>query len=276
MFSFSECFPAEIAEGIKKEQEKTAKMSDEEKAAYYQDAINRSKGELEDYDCDICNNKGFTVKVSTGLEVDYINCKCMDTRITHRMLKNSGLYEQIKNLTFKTFQADEDWQKSCVSTCASFCKNKKGWLYFGGQSGSGKTHLCTAVTGYLIKQGYKAKYMLWRDEIVQLKQNTTDGEMYQAKMDLLKNVPVLYIDDFFKTESGKLPTQSDIQTSYEFLNSRYNKKLITIISSELLTGELIEIDEAIAGRILEMSKGYCIDISKNRERNYRLRGVKSI
>ena len=87
MFNLLECFPTEIADGIKKEQEKTAKMSDDEKAAYYQDTINRSKGELEDYDCDICNNKGFTVKVSNDLEVDYINCKCMDTRITHRMLK---------------------------------------------------------------------------------------------------------------------------------------------------------------------------------------------
>ena len=200
----------------------------------------------------------------------------MEIRTTQRMLKNSGLYDKVNNLTFKNFQATEEWQKLCLNACLTYCKNKKGWLFFGGQSGCGKTHLCTATAGYLIKQGIRTKYMLWRDEIVELKQFVNDFEMYQAKINLLKTVPLLYIDDFFKTEQGKTPTQADIQLAYEILNYRYNKQLMTIISSELQVGELIEIDEAIAGRIVEMCRENVLNISRDTKRNYRLRGVKSI
>ena len=266
----------EIAEGIKLEVEKQKAMPVDEKRKYLESCFNNSIGELEDYNCEICKNKGFIVHFDENLEKSFERCKCMDIRITNRILKNSGLYEQVQKMNFKAFVVSDEWQKKCLETCLNFCKNKVGWLFFGGQSGSGKTHLCTAVTGYLIKKGNRAKYMLWRDEITQLKQIVNDAEMYQAKINLLKTVPVLYIDDFFKTEKDKIPTQADINVAYEILNSRYNSKLITIISSELTTGDIIEIDEAIAGRIIEMSKDYCLNLKKDRARNYRLKGCDEI
>ena len=68
----------------------------------------------------------------------------------------------------------------------------------GGQSGAGKTHLCTAVTVHYIRKGKEARYMLWRDEIAQIKAIVTDSAAYAARMDALKKTPVLYIDDLFK------------------------------------------------------------------------------
>ena len=90
---------------------------------------------------------------------------------------------------------------------------------------------------------------------------------------------MLYIDDLFKTgrESGGLfqrPTVADINLAYEILNYRADRpKLMTILSSECLLEQLIEIDEAIGGRIAELSAPYVFSISPDRKKNYRLRGM---
>ena len=82
----------EVAEGIKLEMEKQKAMSLEEKREYLENCFNNSIGELEDYNCEICKNKGFIVHFDENLEKSFERCKCMDIRITNRMLKNSGLY----------------------------------------------------------------------------------------------------------------------------------------------------------------------------------------
>ena len=86
---------------------------------------------------------------------------------------------------------------------------------------------------------------------------------------------MLYIDDLFKTGKDKYdavvkPSVADINYAFEIINYRYNNpKLLTIISSELSEEELLDIDEAIGGRIYERAKTFTI--AKNRDRNYRIR-----
>lgn len=78
---------------------------------------------------------------------------------------------------------------------------------------------------------------------------------------------VLYIDDFFK---GKI-SETDKTLAFDIINYRYNNSLVTIISSELLLQELIDVDAAIAGRIKQMSADYIVQIAYDDERNYRLK-----
>lgn len=83
----------------------------------------------------------------------------------------------------------------------------------------------------------------------------------------------MYIDDLFK--SGDQPTAADINYAFEIINFRYNNpKLLTIISAELTEGELLDVDEAIGGRIYERSNAITNRIS--RSRNYRMRKAVSI
>jgi DNA replication protein DnaC len=87
-----------------------------------------------------------------------------------------------------------------------------------------------------------------------------------------KNVKVLYIDDFYKTDSENKPTQADKNIAFELLNFRYNNPdSITIISSELQIRDLLAIDEAVGSRIYERSKDYQINIAPDINKNYRLR-----
>jgi DNA replication protein DnaC len=162
-----------------------------------------------------------------------------------------------------------------LSAAMEYAKNPEGWFFLGGQSGAGKTHLCTAICREFLLAGKRVRYMLWRDDVVKIKGAVTDSEEYSKMIEQFKTVDVLYIDDLFKTgkaadNSIQKPTGADINVAFEIINYRYNNPaLLTIISSELTEDELIDIDEAIGGRIYERAKAFTI--GKSRERNYRIR-----
>ena len=119
---------------------------------------------------------------------------------------------------------------------------------------------------------------------MKIKSLITEGEKYEHAVFKLKTVEVLYIDDLFKTGkdlNGKIqrPTTADINLAFEIINYRYNNKnLVTIISSERNITEIMDIDEAVGGRIFELSskKNYAVNISNNMNKNYRRKAIREI
>lgn len=261
----------------------TSDMSEKEKEQWKADMENKREGNLHEtdgYNCPICKNKGYIFKISEywgGWQQVQAACKCMDVRNSILRMKKSGLKNIIKDYTFDKFEASEPWQQTIKQAAQEYAKHPEGWFFLGGQSGAGKTHLCTAICRELLLSGKRVKYMLWRDDVVKLKGAVTESDEYTRLIDEYKNYDVLYIDDLFKTGKAadntvQKPTGADINVAFEIINYRYNNPaLLTIISSELSQDELIDIDEAIGGRIYE--KATAFSIGKNRERNYRIRKV---
>lgn len=246
------------------------------------DDWNRTPGnrhEEDGFDCKICKNKGTIAKlVDSGngsFTHCFADCLCVETRNSIMRMKRSGLKNIIKDYTFDKFEDLEPWQKAIKQAAVEYAKNPEGWFLLCGQSGAGKTHLCTAVCREFLLAGRRVRYMLWRDDIVKIKGAVTDSEEYSRIIDQFKTVDVLYIDDLFKTgkaadNSVQKPTGADINVAFEIINYRYNNpSLLTIISSELTEDELIDIDEAIGGRIYERAKAFTI--GKSRDRNYRIK-----
>ena len=91
---------------------------------------------------------------------------------------------------------------------------------------------------------------------------------YKEAINEFKKTDVLYIDDLFKQQNVG---DADIKLAFEIIDSRYREDRITVISSELNIDDIMGIDEAVAGRILQMSRGYQLNIDKDRNKNYRLR-----
>ena len=246
------------------------------------DSENKRFGTLNEYDgynCDICHNKGYILEPEFYLN-NYtqiqVTCKCMKVRKTIRALKRSGLESVVHDYTFDKYIASEPWQQGVLSKAKEYLNDYDNhWFFFGGSTGSGKSHICTAIAVSLLKQGKEVKYMLWRDEAGRLKSIVND-EDYGEEIKLYKNVDVLYIDDLFKTgrtgdQVKQRPTQADINLAFEILNNRSIQKKITIISSECVLTDLIDIDEAIAGRIKQKCGDYCINIAPDKKKNYRLK-----
>ena len=182
----------------------------------------------------------------------------------------------LKVYTFDRFKTDYGFQKDLYNKAKEYIKDESSkWFGVFGKSGSGKSHICTAICGELIKKGYEVRFMSWNEDSRKLKALANEKE-YDDIIEPLKNAEVLYIDDFFKSENNTPPTNADIKLANEIFNYRYNKarignlRLKTIISSERTLSQLICYDEAIAGRIVEMCGEY-IKVLKANVINYRLR-----
>lgn len=183
-----------------------------------------------------------------------------------RAIKESGLDRMLKTKTFDSYIAKEDWQKIAKMSCMKYAENPNRWLLVCGQSGSGKTHLCTAIVSTLIAKEIPVWYMLYREEINRLKNmNGNDPEERERKMRLYKGAEVLYIDDLFKGSASK----SDVATMFDLLDARRRTDKLTIISTEYNPDELKAIDEGVAGRITENTKKVMINWEEGR--NYRMR-----
>ena len=244
------------------------------------ESFNKEQGDLDDgYDCPICKNKGFIWKPELHCNSYHevaVHCKCIPIRRTIRAMKRSGLEDVVHDYTFDKYITTEPWQETVLNTAKRYVDSKENnWFFFGGATGAGKSHICTAIAITLLKRGNEIKYMLWRDETNRLKSIVNEPE-YEEQLDFYKNVDVLYIDDLFKTgrsssDVKQRPTQADINLAFEILNARYIRKKITIISSESTIPDLIDIDEAIAGRIKQKCGEFCININPDRNKNYRLK-----
>lgn len=262
------------------------KAREQQKADMYND----SEGNLNEedgYNCDICKNKGFVAVVTHNEQFGYymeslLNCRCCRIRNAIRRLNRSGLKARVKACTFDRYETQDTWQKTIKETALRFCDSHNGeWFFIGGQSGAGKTHICTAAAVAKLKQGKELRYMEWREEVPKIKASITDAARYTEAVEALKKVDVLYIDDLFKTGKNAegvaaQPTAADINLAFEIINYRYNQpELVTIISSERTLIELMDIDEAIAGRIAERTKahGFCINLKQDAKKNWRMRDL---
>lgn len=233
---------------------------------------NASAGDLPFVNCEKCKNKGYIMKLNEDLFETLTECECMKQRIAIENMIESGLGDTIKRCTFSTYQTSEKWQEDIKNTALAYLKDEsKAWFYIGGQSGGGKTHICTAISGNLIKKGKSLKYVIWRNLFHELQGLQFNDVKYQAKIKDLQNVDVLYIDDFLKS-LDKTKIGVEMNFAFEIINARYLANKSTIISSELSVSGLSQLDTAIAGRIIEKSRGYTLEILKDMRKNYRLRG----
>ncbi len=263
----------------------TSDFSPKDWEQYKVDDWNKTEGHLNDvdgYNCNICKNKGTIAKL---IEYDngtyshcFADCKCVETRNSIMRMKRSGLKDIIKDYTFDKFIATEPWQKTIKEAAMNYSESPNGWFALCGQSGAGKTHICTAICRKFLLSGKRVVYMLWRDEIVRIKEaakGSDENDDLRKLMDKYKTAEILYIDDLFKTGRSQdntmpKPTPADINYAFEIINYRYNNpSLLTIISSELTEDELLDIDEAIGGRIYERATTFTI--GKSRDRNYRIK-----
>jgi len=224
-------------------------------------------------DCPHCLNRGTIAEASVEHGVKYLylrQCRCMIQRKINTMLEKSGLGQMIQSYTLDNYQPIEPWQVTIKKTAMSYISGayKAYWFYIGGKVGSGKSHICTAITSEIIKKGNEGIYIRWRDFLHQIKAVMNTDE-YETIMKFYRRVPVLYIDDFLQGD-GK-PTQADMNIAYELIDYRYTNIKTTIFSSEWALSNVIELMEGLGSRIKQLCEDFSITVANDDSRNQRFK-----
>ncbi len=231
--------------------------------------MNMIPGTLEGYDCPLCLNRGYISVRKDGHTMSRV-CSCMEIRRSIKRAQHSGLGKLLEDCTFESYETPEPWQKKAKEKASAYAENPEGWFVAAGRAGSGKTHLCTAICKVLLAKGRSVRYEMWRQSSQRIRAVAMDAEAKQELMEPLIGADVLYIDDFMKTAGGNSPTKADIELAFDVINARYNARATTILSTEWSIDGLLNLDEAMASRIVEMASKSTLLTFSGEGKNWRL------
>lgn len=232
------------------------------------------------YKCSKCKDTTWVITLNGARR-----CECYEMDYIKRLWENYGIKaEEVKKLNdYKPFDSLTTNLKHKASNYiiqfeekyANSDENSFGIL---GQSGSGKSHVSISIGAALLNKNHKVVYMPYLEVMRELKSNAMDDEYYNKLINRYKRAEVLVIDDLFKdkVKSGRLTgelTEADMKHIYPILNFRYANKLATVFSTECTLTQLLDLDEALGGRVIQMC-GENITEIVGREYNYRIRNIK--
>jgi len=262
-----------------------AKMTEDEYQEWVCEVSNRQKAKPDPekkklYDrygieCPRCGNKGSLLRWDRKLQQRVAHtCDCQNAINSLCRLDRSGVVKNWQEKTFASYHDTTPWQQQMKSRIQRYvADDSRGWLLVSGQSGCGKTHLCTATFVLLAKMGYTCRYTRWVDIMGKLDAAYYNSAEYGDIIKPLQSCTVLYLDDLFKKKDHAAPTQREFDHTYRLLDARYqNPNALTIISTEWTLDKIIALDEALGGRIRERCGKHIVQIKQEEGRNYRLAG----
>ncbi|KIL45738.1 hypothetical protein KP78_20870 [Jeotgalibacillus soli] len=200
-------------------------------------------------------------------------------------MKASEITEEFKRLGFQNFVREgkpkiiQDIYEAALEYYQDFKEIRNvraNSIALLGQPGTGKTHLLTAISNNLLqRQQVPVLYFPYVEGCNNLKD---DFSKLEAKLERMKQVDILFIDDLFKPVKGN-PRATDwqVEQMYAVINYRYLNHKPILVSSELTVDELVEVDEALGTRIYEMCQDFTVVIQGDRkELNHRLEALKHV
>jgi len=209
-------------------------------------------------ECPICKGADF-------IFIDDVTvrpCKCKIQKLRESMLRNCGInMDEFRSKTFESFKTDTEEQNNMKFLAERFVREYKpgNSIGFFGRSGTGKTHICTAIINNLIMaretEFIDIEYFAYRTEMDALQNMQRDAR--EQRLSKFMNCDILYIDDLFKllqNKYGDYETE-ELRIMFEIINHRYMNKKSIIVSSEYELKQIHGIDNATGGRIYEMLNG---------------------
>ena len=190
------------------------------------------------YTCRKCSDTGF---------IDTKMCTCLKQLLITKNIQSSGMGNLIDKQSFDNF--DLSWYKTnpdhydrmsrnlkiAKSFADNFARHHDNLLLIG-TTGTGKTHISTAIAKCVITQGFDVLY-----DSVQNIVSDYETDRFKSGYGVTETVSgkytecdLLIIDDL----GTEFINQFSISVLYNLLNTRINKGLSTIISTNLSATEL--------------------------------------
>jgi DNA replication protein DnaC len=190
------------------------------------------------YTCTDCSDTGF---IGTKM------CKCLKTLLITKNIQSSGMGNLIDQQSFDNFNMDvyknqpeikarmERNLKFAKVFAENFARHHDNLLLIG-TTGTGKTHVSTAIAKEVISQGFDVLYDSVQNIVNDFERDKFKSGYSQTEStsDKYLECDLLIIDDL----GAEFVTQFSISSLYNLINTRQNKGLSTIISTNLTASEL--------------------------------------
>ena len=190
------------------------------------------------YVCKTCSDTGF---VGTKM------CSCLKQLLITKNIQSSGMGNLIDKQSFDNFNLDvyssspeikERMQRNLkiAKAFAEKFASHHGNLLLIGTTGTGKTHVSTAIARVVISQGFDVLYDSAQNIIDDFETDKfkSGHSRTESVSDKYLECELLIIDDL----GAEFVTQFSISALYNLINTRQNKGLSTIISTNLSASEL--------------------------------------
>ena len=188
-----------------------------------------------------------------------IPCACrrgaLEIEASRRLYSLSGLDSPLAEAqTFGSFDASLYGAKSStvaslVSWCTGYARKPEGWVLLMGENGSGKTHLATAIAHEALKH-LVAVYMNTMPDLLDvLRSGFHDAVGFDRRLEMLKSVRLLIIDDLGAEHS----TDWAREKLYQIVDYRYRQRLAMVVTSNLDVLKDERLDIRIRSRLGEGS-----------------------
>lgn len=220
------------------------------------------------YTCTACSDTGF---------VGDKMCSCFKEMLITENIKSSGMGNLIERQSFENFDIErykdneEGYRrmKSNLSDIKLFIDNfdnSPQTLLFVGKTGTGKTHLSTAIAKALIEKGYEVLYDSSQNVVAAFEHDRFKSGYgpYEPKGDKYLDCDLLILDDL----GTEFVNQFTLSCLYNLINTRQNKGLSTIISTNLSAKELTtKYEDRIYSRLMGKDSKILLFIGKDARLN---------
>ena len=214
-----------------------------------------------DWDCPLCQD--------TGIVQGQI-CACERQRALEQRFRGARLPARLREQTFSSFSLEwyspskrtplgnterehaADVLHTCQAFVASAMEDLHGatGIFLTGESGLGKTFLCSAICHALAENGIVPLYIVFSDLLSSMRDSFGGGTDYSANelLETARQVPVLILDDL----GAEYITDFAVSRLFDIVNYRRNEQLPMVISSNLTLLEVAQVySQRVASRIAE-------------------------
>lgn len=202
------------------------------------------------YSCPQCCDTGYN-----GNKI----CSCFREALIKENIRSSGIGNLIEKQSFENFDLsvyeDEAIKKQMAHNlkeakkyATEFTRDAKNLLLIG-TTGTGKTHITTAIAKTVIENGFEVIYDSAQNVVAAFEYDRFKSGygQYEARGEKYMECELLILDDL----GTEFSNQFTVSCIYNLLNTRLNKGLPTVISTNLGAGELLSrYEDRIYSRIL--------------------------
>lgn len=204
------------------------------------------------FTCDKCSDTGF---------IDGRRCSCLSELLEKLAVDELNSNSLVELCDFKSFDLsyynnpqNPQWLDTmtkirdyCVKYAESFSKNSPN-IFMLGNPGLGKTHLSLSIAKAVLEKGYSVAY----DSIINYLGEIEKEHFRRSEGDTLTpllNVDLLILDDL----GSEFESSFNVSTIYNIINTRINRGLPTIISSNISREEIQKrYNDRIVSRLFTM------------------------